>query len=116
MLKHFFISFLSRTATRDRLHIFTTNYDSFIEHALDLSAIHILDRFIGKLSPIMRMNKMELDYHYNPPGIRGEPRYVEGAARYTKLYGSLYWSFNDYEIRIESKIEIDSCRERRSVF
>src|SRR5690625_6350777 len=49
----------------------------------------------------MRMNKMELDYHYNPPGIRGEPRYVEGVVRYTKLHGSLDWRFNDNEIRKE---------------
>ena len=26
--------------------------------------------------------------HYNPPGIRGEPRYLEGVARFTKLHGS----------------------------
>lgn len=29
--------------------------------------------------------------HYNPPGIRGEPRYLEGVARFTKLHGSLDW-------------------------
>ncbi len=91
LLQRFLISFSSRTATRDRLHIFTTNYDRFIEYALDSAGIHILDRFIGKLNPIMRMHKIELDYHYNPPGIRGEPRYVEGVVRYTKLHGSVDW-------------------------
>lgn len=29
--------------------------------------------------------------HYNPPGIRGEPRYLEGVARFTKLHGSIDW-------------------------
>ena len=29
--------------------------------------------------------------HYNPPGIRGEPRYLEGVARFAKLHGSLDW-------------------------
>jgi len=29
--------------------------------------------------------------HYNPPGIRGEPRYLEGVARFTKLHGSVDW-------------------------
>jgi hypothetical protein len=29
--------------------------------------------------------------HYNPPGIRGEPRYLEGVARFSKLHGSLDW-------------------------
>lgn len=98
LLKRFLISFSSRTATRDRLHIFTTNYDRFIEYALDSAGVYTLDRFIGKLNPTLRMHKMELDYHYNPPGIRGEPRYVEGVVRYTKLHGSLDWRFNDGEI------------------
>lgn len=101
IFKRFLISFSSRTATRDRLNIFTTNYDRFIEYTLDSSGIHTLDRFVGKLNPIMRMHKMELDYHYNPPGIRGEPRYVEGVVRYTKLHGSLDWRTNDGEIQKE---------------
>ena len=29
--------------------------------------------------------------HYNPPCIRGEPRYLEGVARFTKLHGSIDW-------------------------
>lgn len=98
LLKQFLISFASRTATRDRLHIFTTNYDRFIEYALDEAGIYTLDRFVGKLKPTLRMHKMELDYHYNPPGIRGEPRYVEGVVRYTKLHGSLDWRFDRGEI------------------
>lgn len=98
LLKRFLISFASRTATRDRLHIFTTNYDRFIEYALDEAGIYTLDRFVGKLRPTMRLHKMELDYHYNPPGIRGEPRYVEGVVRYTKLHGSLDWRFCNGEI------------------
>ena len=98
LLKRFLISFSSRTATRDRLHIFTTNYDRFIEYSLDSAGIYTLDRFVGKLNPTLRMHKMELDYHYNPPGIRGEPRYVEGVVRYTKLHGSLDWRFKNEEI------------------
>jgi len=101
LLKRFLISFSSRTATRDRLHIFTTNYDRFIEYSLDSAGIYTLDRFVGKLNPTMRMHKMELDYHYNPPGIRGEPRYVEGVVRYTKLHGSLDWRFRENEIHRE---------------
>lgn len=101
-LKWFIISFASRTATRDRLHIFTTNYDRFIEYALDAAGIYTLDRFVGKLRPLLRMHKIELDYHYNPPGIRGEPRYVEGVVRYTKLHGSVDWKFCDGEIIRES--------------
>ena len=94
-LKSFLISFSSRTASRDRLNIFTTNYDRFIEYAADMAGILILDRFIGKISPVFRTSKLELDFHYNPPGIRGEPRYVEGVIRYTKLHGSLDWKLSN---------------------
>lgn len=98
LLERFLISFSSRTSSRDRLHIFTTNYDRFIEYALDNAGIYVLDRFVGKLKPIMRMHRLELDYHYNPPGIRGEPRYVDGVVRYTKMHGSLDWRMEDRKI------------------
>jgi hypothetical protein len=97
-LKSFLISFSSRTASRDRLNIITTNYDRFIEYACDSAGIIILDSFTGKINPIMRTNKISLDYHYNPPGIRGEPRYVEGVVRYTKIHGSLDWKFESRQI------------------
>lgn len=97
-LKNFLFSFASRTASRDRLNVFTTNYDRFVEYACDMAGLLILDRFIGKIEPIFRTNKLELDYHYNPPGIRGEPRYVEGVLRYTKIHGSLDWRFRETQI------------------
>ena len=37
--------------------------------------------------------------HYNPPGIRGEPRYLEGVARFTKLHGSVDWIYTMRNIR-----------------
>lgn len=98
LLKSFLISFASRTATRDRLNLFTTNYDRVLEYGLDEAGLLTLDRFIGKLKPIMRFHRIDLDYHYNPPGIRGEPRYVEGVVRYTKLHGSIDWAFENNEI------------------
>jgi hypothetical protein len=94
ILKSFLISFSSRTATRERTNILTTNYDRFIELALDNAGILTIDRFVGKIKPIFRTTKLELDYHYNPPGIRGEPRYVEGVIKYTKLHGSIDWKFD----------------------
>ena len=87
----FLMSFASRTGTRDRLHIFTTNYDRLIEAGADLAGLRLIDRFVGALSPIFRSSRMDVDMHYNPPGIRGEPRYLEGVARFTKLHGSLDW-------------------------
>ena len=95
----FLMSFASRIGTRDRLSIFTTNYDRLIEAGAELAGLHLLDRFLGNLMPIFRSSRLDLDMHYNPPGIRGEPRYLEGVARYTKLHGSVDWIQTQNDIR-----------------
>jgi hypothetical protein len=94
----FLLSFASRSASRDRLHIFTTNYDRLIELGCDLAGLWKLDRFIGGLTPRFRSSRLEVDLHYNPPGIRGEPRYFEGVVRLTKLHGSIDWFSEGKEI------------------
>ena len=38
----------------------------------------MVDRFVGALTPVFRSSRVDVDLHYNPPGIRGEPRYLEG--------------------------------------
>jgi hypothetical protein len=98
-LVSFLMSFASRTGSRDRLNIFTTNYDRLIETGAELAGLHLLDRFLGNLTPIFRSSRLDIDMHYNPPGIRGEPRYLEGVARFAKLHGSVDWVQNDRDIR-----------------
>lgn len=99
MLVSFLLSFSSRVASRERLHIFTTNYDRLIEYGADLAGLHVLDRFVGALEPIFRSSRLDIDMHYNPPGIRGEPRYLEGIVRLTKLHGSLDWIYHNNFVR-----------------
>jgi len=106
LLKSFILSFTSRAASRDRLNLFTTNYDRFIELACDETGVLLLDRFKGKIQPIFRNTRLELDYHYNPPGIRGEPRYVAVVARITKLHDSMDWRFSDYKIHPDIPVKI----------
>lgn len=98
-LVNFLMSFASRSGTRDRLQIFTTNYDRLIEAGAEVAGLHLLDRFVGNITPIFRSSRLNIDMHYNPPGIRGEPRYLEGVARFTKLHGSVDWIYADREIR-----------------
>ncbi|WP_207953572.1 SIR2 family protein [Vreelandella lionensis] len=95
----FLMSFASRTGVRDRLNIFTTNYDRLIEAGAEVAGLHLLDRFLGNLMPVFRSSRLDLDMHYNPPGIRGEPRYLEGVARFTKLHGSVDWIQAEQDIR-----------------
>ncbi|ARW10917.1 SIR2 family protein [Acetobacter ascendens] len=103
VVQSFLLSFASRAASRERLHIFTTNYDRLIEHGCDLAGLRIIDRFVGALTPVFRSARVEVDMHYNPPGIRGEPRFMEGVIRLTKLHGSLDWFFNKADRKIFRK-------------
>lgn len=98
-LVNFLMSFASRTGTRERLNLFTTNYDRLIEAGSELAGLHLLDRFVGTLAPLFRSPRLDVDMHYNPPGIRGEPRYLEGVARFTKLHGSVDWIDTGADIR-----------------
>ena len=91
LLSEFLLSFASRTASRDRLHVFTTNYDRLIERGFDLIAARPIDRFVGALTPRFRASRFDVDVHYTPPGGRGEARPLEGVVRFTKLHGSLDW-------------------------
>ena len=91
LLGSFLLTFASRTATRERLHIFTTNYDRLVEFGSDFLGLRVIDRFVGELEPVFRASRLGIDMHYNPPGIRGEPRYLEGVIRLTKLHGSIDW-------------------------
>lgn len=99
LLISFLLSFANRTASRERLNIFTTNYERLIEHGCDLAGIRVVDRFVGCLEPVFRSSRVNVDMHYNPPGIRGEPRYLEGVVRLTKLHGSLDWKYTDGAVR-----------------
>lgn len=91
LLTESLLSFASRTASRDRLHIFTTNYDRLIEHGFDMIGVRPIDRFVGALSPVFRASKFDVDIHYSPPGARSEARPLEGVVRFTKLHGSIDW-------------------------
>lgn len=99
VLVSFLMSFAGRGGPRERLHIFTTNYDRLIEAGAELAGMHLLDRFVGTLSPVFRSSRLDLDMHYNPPGIRGEPRFLEGVAHFTKLHGSVDWVATSEDIR-----------------
>ncbi|MDP8285615.1 MAG: SIR2 family protein, partial [Candidatus Electryonea clarkiae] len=98
-LLNFMISFASRSGTRERLNIFTTNYDRIVEFGAELAGIRLLDRFVGSVNPIFRSSRLEIDMHYNPPGIRGEPRYLEGVVHFAKLHGSLDWVYQNGNVR-----------------
>lgn len=99
LLVRFLLSFAGRPPSRERLNVFTTNYDRLIEYGADLGGLRVLDRFVGSIEPVFRASRLDVDLHYNPPGIRGEPRYLEGVLRLGKLHGSLDWRFSQKQLR-----------------
>jgi hypothetical protein len=94
VLISFLMSFASRAASRERLHIFTSNYDRVVEFGCDLAGLRIIDRFVGSIEPEFRSSRLQIDMHYLLPGIRGEPRHLEGVIHLTKLHGSLDWRYD----------------------
>lgn len=100
LLITFLGSFAGRTPTRDRLHVFTTNYDRVIEWGAELAGLRILDRFVGSLEPVFRSSRLEVDYHYAPPGAIRDPRHLDGVIRLTKLHGSLDWRWDPASRRV----------------
>lgn len=99
VLVSFLLTFASRAASRERLNLFTTNYDRLVEYGCDFAGLRPLDRFVGALEPVYRASRLDVDMHYNPPGIRGEPRYLEGVLRLTKIHGSLDWRWQHAVLR-----------------
>jgi hypothetical protein len=63
-LVSFLMSFASRSGTRDRLHLFTTNYDRYLEAAADVAGLRLIDRFVGTLAPVFRASRLDVDLHY----------------------------------------------------
>ena len=63
VLVNFLLSFASRTGNKERLNIFTTNYDRLIEIGAELTGIHLMDRFVGNMMPIFRSSRLNLDIH-----------------------------------------------------
>ena len=100
LLDSFLGSFTSRPPTHDRLHVFTTNYDRVIEWGAEFAGLRIVDRFVGSLEPIFRSSRLEVDYHYSPPGAVHDPRYLDGVFRLTKLHGSLDWRIDESARRV----------------
>lgn len=92
LLTGFLRAFAVRVPTRDRLHVFTTNYDRVVEWGAEDSGLRIIDRFVGTLRPVFRSSRLEIDYHYSPPGSVKEPHHLDGVIRFTKLHGSLDWN------------------------
>lgn len=75
-LSGFLRSFASRVPTRDRLHVFTTNYDRVLEWGAEQSGLRVrrvVDRFVGTLRPVFVRPDWRLTTTTRPRGASGNP-------------------------------------------
>ena len=98
LIGRFIMPFASRPTQRDRLHLYTTNYDRVLEVAADRLGLRFLDRFVGSLEPRFSASRIDVDLHFAPPGVRGEPRLLDGVVRFAKLHGSIDWTADSGKI------------------
>ncbi len=87
--------FVSKLVARDpqqgRGKIFTTNYDTLIERALDRMGIEYLDGFIGTVKRRFDPSVYDLDFYYPGEISEGRVRRYDKVLHLYKIHGSINW-------------------------
>tara|TARA_B100000508_G_scaffold133878_1_gene124132 strand:+ start:493 stop:1854 length:1362 start_codon:yes stop_codon:yes gene_type:complete len=96
---HAFVAkLLARDPSLGRAHIFTTNYDTLIEQALDHLNILYADGFTGKSVSRFDTSSYGLDVYYPGEVSEGRVRRYDKYLHLYKLHGSISWKI-DPEIK-----------------
>jgi len=105
-------NFLSKLMARDpqegRAKVFTANYDTLIEQAMDRLGILYCDGFTGTVGRRFNPAAYDLDYYYPGEVGEGRVRRYHKVVQLYKLHGSITWrrspmphALNPYGIRYE---------------
>jgi hypothetical protein len=97
------LAFLSKLVTRDsnlgRTHLFTLNYDTLFEQALELLGIQYFDGFTGRANARFDPSVYGLDVYYPGEIAEGRVRRFDKFLHYYKLHGSIHWKILNQELR-----------------
>ncbi len=97
------LAFLSKLVTRDsnlgRTHLFTLNYDTLLEQALELLGIQYFDGFTGRANARFDPSVYGLDVYYPGELAEGRVRRFDKFLHYYKLHGSIHWKVINKELR-----------------
>lgn len=89
------IPFLAKLSSRDtnlgRTHLFTLNYDTLFEQAMEELGIQYFDGFSGKTNSRFDPAVYGLDIYYPGDVAEGRVRRFDKFLQYYKLHGSLHW-------------------------
>jgi hypothetical protein len=96
------IPFLAKLVARDanmgRTHLFTLNYDTLFEQALEELGIQYFDGFSGKASARFDPAVYGLDIYYPGDVAEGRVRRFDKFLQFYKLHGSLHWYVDEQGI------------------
>jgi hypothetical protein len=97
------LAFLSKLVARDsnlgRAHLFTLNYDTLFEQALELLGIQYFDGFTGRAGARFDPSVYGLDVYYPGEVAEGRVRRFDKFLHLYKLHGSIHWFEQDGEMR-----------------
>jgi len=98
----FFAKLIARDPALGRAQIFTVNYDTVIEQALDHLGIFYFDGFNGRSEPKFDPTSYGLDIYYPGDVSEGRVRRFDRFMHLYKLHGSVHW-INRPDGRITAK-------------
>jgi len=97
------LAFLSKLVARDsnlgRTHLFTLNYDTLFEQALELLGIQYFDGFTGRAQARFDPSVYGLDIYYPGEVAEGRVRRFDKFLHFYKLHGSIHWFEQNSEMR-----------------
>lgn len=97
------LSFLAKLVARDsnlgRAHLFTLNYDTLFEQALELLGIQYFDGFTGRADARFDPSVYGLDIYYPGEVAEGRVRRFDKFVHLYKLHGSIHWQVRGNELR-----------------
>lgn len=97
------LAFLSKLVARDsnlgRTHLFTLNYDTLFEQALELLGVHYFDGFTGRAAARFDPSVYGLDIYYPGEVAEGRVRRFDKFLHFYKLHGSIHWFEQALEMR-----------------
>ena len=97
------LAFLAKLVARDsnlgRAHLFTLNYDTLFEQALELLGIQYFDGFTGRADARFDPSVYGLDMYYPGEVAEGRVRRFDKFLHLYKLHGSIHWRVQNDELR-----------------
>ena len=97
------LAFLSKLVARDsnlgRAHLFTLNYDTLFEQALELLGVQYFDGFTGRAAARFDPSIYGLDIYYPGEVAEGRVRRFDKFLHFYKLHGSIHWFEQGDEMR-----------------